>query len=542
MIKTATVKCNWTGILSVIFAFIILPAVANAADDPSTASNRVITADLKNIKGPRSMVWQDCVGAGRAAEGLRAGWRQQLEECHRELGFKYLRMHGLLQDEMGVYSEDSNGNPRYNFQYIDDVYDFLLSIGMKPFVEFSFMPGALASGDGRIFWWQANVTPPRDYRKWDDLITALVKHWTERYGEAEVASWRFEVWNEPNLRLFWQPPAGTSAQDAYFELYQHTARDVTKVNPDYVVGGPAGAGPIWTRELIDFCGQEKVPIDFISFHSYGLGGGPSGLDQYGYRKLYLSPNLHDVIDTVNSQIPVVQQSSMPRLPIYITEWSASYSSRDPIHDTYFMAPFILEQLRHTESLNSMSFWTFTDIFEENGPAPRPFYGGFGLINYEDIRKPAFWAFKFLSMLGPTELENTDPSSYVCADNHGGVQVLLWNLTAPTEGGKISDQDYFFRSHPTTLKQHATIRLSHLIPGKYRLTIYRIGYHFNDPYSRYLEMGSPSDLSPGAVTKLKKLSDGEAVSQTTATVNADGQFETSVPVREDDVYFLSIAPN
>jgi xylan 1,4-beta-xylosidase len=526
---------------TLLLTFLILPAIANAADDADTpaSGDRVITADLNHIKGPRSMVWQDCVGAGRAAEGLRAGWRQQLEECHRELGFKYLRMHGLLQDEMGVYSEDAGGNPRYNWQYIDDVYDFLLSIGMKPFVEFSFMPGALASGDGKIFWWQANVTPPRDYGKWDDLITALVKHWTERYGETEVASWRFEAWNEPNLRIFWQPPSGTTPRDAYFELYKHTARDVARVNPNYAVGGPAGAGPIWTKELIDFCGQENVPIDFISYHSYGLGGGPSGLDEYGNKKLYLSPNLHDVIDTVNSQIPVVQQSSRPHLPIYITEWSASYSSRDPIHDSYFMAPFILEQLRHTESLNSMSFWTFTDIFEENGPAPRPFYGGFGLINYENIRKPAFWAFKFLSMLGPVELENADDSSYVCTGNHGDVQVLLWNLTAPTEGGKISDQDYFFHLHPPKLKRNVTVRLNNLTPGNYRLTIYRIGYHFNDPYSEYLKMGGPSDLSPKAVSKLNSLSDGRPASETTVTVSTGGEFETSVSLREDDVYFLSL---
>lgn len=522
----------------IIPALFLLLVTSAAADD--TFSNRVITADLKEIKGPRSMVWQDCVGAGRAAEGLRAGWRQQLEDCRREIGFHYLRMHGLLQDELGVYSEDASGRPKYNWQYIDDIYDFLLSIGVKPFVEFSFMPNALASGNGKIFWWQANVTPPRDYGKWDALITALVKHWTDRYGAAEVASWRFEIWNEPNLRIFWQPPEGTSAQDAYFELYEHTARHVKSVNPDYNVGGPAGAGPVWTRELINFCREKNVPIDFISYHSYGLGGGPSGLDQYGYNKLYLSPNLHYVCDTVNSQIPVVQKSAKPNLPIYITEWSASYSSRDPIHDSYFMAPFILEQLRHTESVNSMSFWTFTDVFEENGPAPRPFYGGFGLINFEGIRKPSFWAFKLLAMLGPTELKNADDASYVCRDKRGDVQVLLWDLTAPTEGGKISDQDYFFHLHPSKPKQSVMVRLRDLFPGKYHLSIYRIGYHYNDPYSKYLEMGSPTDLSPEAAAELKNLSAGKPCSESTITVNAGGRFETSLPLRENDVYFISLA--
>ncbi|HET7625532.1 MAG TPA: glycoside hydrolase [Verrucomicrobiae bacterium] len=499
-------------------------------------SSRVISADLKQIKGPRSMAWQDCVGAGRVAEGLRDSWRRQLEECHREIGFKFIRMHGLLQDELGVYSEDKNGAPIYNWQYIDDVYDFILSIGMKPFVEIGFMPAALASGNGKIFWWNANVTPPNDYAKWDALITALVKHWTERYGEHEVATWRFEIWNEPNLRIFWQPK--TDAMDAYFELYEHTAKAIQSVSKKYIVGGPAGAGPVWTKQLIDFSRQKNLPLDFISFHAYGLGDGPSGLDQYGNRKLYLSPDIHSVEKIANSQFPILRESAKPNLPVHITEWSASYSPRDPIHDSYFSAAFILEQLRRTEAVASMSYWTFTDIFEENGPVPRPFHGGFGLINFQGIRKPAFWAYEFLAKLGETELKNADASSYICADKNGGVQVLLWNITNLT-GGKISDQDYFFQPHPAREKESVTVRLKNLSPGKYRLAIYRIGYHFNDPYSRYLEMGSPSDLSREAVAELKNLSSGKPVSETAIDVNSDGNFEMPLTLRDADVYFLSL---
>ena len=514
----------------------VVGATGATNDAPSPLSSRVISADLQQVKGPRSMVWQDCVGAGRVAEGLRAGWRRQLEECRREIGFIYIRMHGLLQDELGVYSEGPNGHPRYNWQYIDDVYDFLLSIGMKPFVEFGFMPNALKSGNGKVFWWNANVTPPNNYTNWDALITALVQHWTDRYGESEVATWRFEIWNEPNLRMFWQPK--TNSMDAYFELYAHTARAVQSVNAKYVVGGPAGAGPVWTKELIEFCQTNNLPIDFISYHAYGLGGGPSGLDEYGNKKLYLSPNIHSVADIANSQFPIIQQSPKPNLPVHITEWSASYSPRDPVHDSYFEAAFILEQLRRTESVASMSYWTFTDVFEENGPPPRPFHGGFGLINYEDIRKPAFWAYKFLAMLGDTELKDSDESSYVCTDKNGGVQILLWDITHPTNG-EISDQDYFFHLHPAPEKGNAIVKLKNLSPGNYRLTTYRIGYDQNDPYSRYLEMGSPADLSPETVAALKQLSDGKPVSETAVIVKDDGSFSTMLPLRENDVFFLSL---
>jgi xylan 1,4-beta-xylosidase len=504
------------------------------------AAGRVISADLQQAKGPRSMIWQDCVGAGRVAEGLRDGWRRQLEECQREIGFTYIRMHGLLQDELGVYSEGAGGQPRYNWQYLDDVYDFLLSIGMKPFVEFGFMPNALASGQGKIFWWNANVTPPNNYAKWDALITALVKHWKERYGESEVATWRFEVWNEPNYPGFWHPPTNTTPRDAYFQLYEHTALAVKRVSTNYLVGGPAGAGPVWTKELIDLCQQKNLPIDFISYHAYGLGDGPSGLDEFGNNKLYLSPNLRSVADIVNSQRPIIEKSAKPGLPVHITEWSASYSPRDPVHDSYFSAAFILEQLRHTEAVSSMSYWTFTDIFEENGPPPRPFHGGFGLINAQGIRKPAFWAYEFLARLGQTELQNADASSYVCKDERGGVQVLLWDLTHPT-GGKVSNQDFFFHPHPPRSQGGVTVKLQHLAPGNYRLTMRQIGYAQNDPYSRYLAMGRPADLSRAQVAELKTLSAGKPASIETVTVSAAGVFEKTLPLRENEVFLLSLVP-
>ena len=502
--------------------------------------DRTIQADLSQVKGPRSMVWQDCVGAGRVGEGLRAGWRQQLKECHREIGFKYIRMHGLLHDELGVYSEDKQGNPRYNWQYIDDVYDFLLSIGMRPFVEISFMPKALASGNRTIFWWKANVSAPNGYQKWDDLITALGRHWTNRYGVDEVKKWRFEIWNEPQLSIFWEPPQGKSPRDAYLELYEHTSKDIASVNPDYVIGGPAGPG--WFRELIDLSVQKNLPLDFISFHPYGLAGGPTGVDETGERLLYLNPDLNAVAQGANRGLQIVKNSAKPNLPIYITEWSSSYSSRDPIHDTYFEAPYILQQLRNTEKMACMSYWTFTDVFEENGPGWWPFYGGFGLINYQGIKKSAYWAYWCLAQLGPSEIQSSDHASYVCKDDKGGYQVLFWNLTDPIHdrvNGQPSDQAFFTK--PLVAKEIAPVKvqLNKMPAGKYLLTAYQIGYHHNDPYSRYLEMGRPMDLSREDIAKLKALSSGKPESESSVTVN--GEFSTTLPMLENSVYLLIFTP-
>ena len=517
------------------------------AVSPATKNEpRVIESDLSQLKGPRSMVWSDCVGAGRIGEGLRDSWRKQLEHCHKEFGFRYLRAHGLLHDEMRVYSEDKNGKPVYNFMYIDDVYDFLLSIGMKPFVELGFMPEKLASvpsadtkpGDATVFWWKANVTPPKKYEKWDALIKALVQHWTDRYGADELKTWRFEVWNEPNLNIFWRLSDDERLPE-YLRLYEHTAKAVKSVNKDYPVGGPSGAGPVFIEELIDYCNKKKLPLDFITYHTYGLGDGPSGLDQFGNRKLFLHESLHYVCDMANQPLPAILKKGKKKLPVYITEWNSSYSPVDPVHDSFFAGPFILEQLRNTEALDSMSFWTFTDIFEENGPAPRPFHGGFGLMSYQGIPKAAYWAYKYLSLLGNTEVVSSDKSSYVCRDDKGGVQVLFWDLTHPTDGGKVSNQDFFFKTVPATAKGEASVVLHHLPAGEYDIKVFMIGFQQNDPYTLWLNAGAPVDLTREDVEELKKNSAMEPVFQ--SNMNIEGMVSLTMPVQANSVYFITLTP-
>ena len=153
--------------------------------------------------------WEECVGSCRAYTALREDYRKQLIKAHEELGFKYVRFHGLFNDDMSVCLEKPSYDPAvpgeiiYNFVNIDNIFDFLLSIGMKPFVEIGFMPECLASGKETAFHYKGNITPPADYSKWNNLIRAFIEHLGERYGIEEIRSWFFEVWNEPNLSFFW---------------------------------------------------------------------------------------------------------------------------------------------------------------------------------------------------------------------------------------------------------------------------------------------------------------------------------------------------
>ncbi|MCJ8208613.1 glycoside hydrolase [Mucilaginibacter sp. RS28] len=497
------------------------------------AKTREISADFKQISGPLNRNFLKCVGAGRANEGLRADWQRQLRMAKQECGFEYIRFHGLLADDMGVYREE-RGRPVLNWQYIDELFDFLISIKMKPFVEIGFMPAALASGDKTIFWWKGNITPPKDYNKWNDLIRSLVKHWTERYGREEVKTWYFEVWNEPNLRnLFF-----SGSHEDYFKLYRETASAVKSVDAVYRVGGPGSAGNAWIPDLINFCSTNKVPIDFISTHDYGVKQGY--LDTSGRVGTIINPNKNSVANNMARSRKAISNSAIPGLELHYTEWSTSYTPSDPIHDTYEEAAYILNTVnRAANDVNSMSYWTFTDIFEEQGPRATPFHGGFGLINYQDIKKPAYYAYKFLNELGGQRLANADSSAIICKDKSGNVQALLWDCTIDHPGDSTNNQVFYKRLIPAKPIGSTRLKLRNLPAGKYRVEVYQTGYRVNDVYATYHDLGSPSQLTLQQVATIKKNNSGAPLMVSTVTIGSGGTFEKVLNMRQNDVYFVKL---
>jgi xylan 1,4-beta-xylosidase len=389
-----------------------------------------IQADAKADGTAFDHFWSVCVGAGRANEGLRAGWLEQLALVHRECGFSYVRFHGLFHDDMFVYRE-IDGRAVFNFQYVDELFDRMLAIGVKPFVEFGFCPSDLATQLGTVFWWKGNGSPPKDFRKWADLIHRTVCHWVGRYGLEEVRSWYFEVWNEPNLHPFFK---GTKSE--YFQLYAITARTVKAVDSQLRVGGPAtsnfvpdarfagetedisqhavvcGASeldeldwqPVWVEDFLRFCHQETLPVDFVSCHPYPTDW---ALDSHG-QTVKRTRGINATRTDLTTIRDIVRGSPYPHAQTHLTEWSSSPSPRDFTHDYPQAATFVVKT--NVESIglvDSLSYWTFTDIFEEGGAGDAAFHGGFGMVNYQGIVKPTFHAYRFLHQLGDQLLARTD---------------------------------------------------------------------------------------------------------------------------------------
>lgn len=504
-----------------VFAVVLAPALAQ---QPAS-----IMADMSAVIGPRDMAWQDCVGAGHAGLLLRDPNQQQLRLVHDEIGFKYVRFHGIFADDTNVYRE-VDGKPVYDFSKVDIIYGAILKAGMKPLVEVGFMPSPLASEGKTIFYWKGNGNPPKDWGKWSDLITAFTRHLESRFGQAEVRKWRFEVWNEPNLDGFWKD----GNQEAYFKLYDVTVKAIKAVDPLLPVGGPSTAGAAWVPEFLAHAKTAGVPVDFVTTHGYGVAGGFLDEKGEGDNKLVADPgSISNDVWNVRKQI----QADWPGLPLYFTEWSTSYNPRDPIHDDYLSAAFILDKLKKTGGgAQSMSYWTYTDLFEEAGPPPSSFHGGFGLLNREGVRKAAYFAYKYLNELGPQELAGSGPRS-ILSRNGKGFAGLFWDYTTPDQ--PESNRPFYRKLRPATPVAPVDLQVTHLKPGSYRLTVFRTGFKANDAYSQYIEWGLPKDLSPGQIVELQKLSSDAPESQAIVNVGRDGVFHRSVPMRVNDVILVKL---
>jgi len=355
---------------------------------------------------------------------LRADYREQLKRCHDELGMRHVRFHGLLSRDMGTmvrYEKESI----YSFHNAHSIWDFLLSIGMKPFVELSFMPEPLASGSATVFHYRGNVTPPKHYTAWSNLIGELATTAVIRYGPAEVASWPFEVWNEPNLRAFWR---GTRKQ--YWQLYAATSRALKDVHAEIPVGGPATAQNEWIEEFLDFCDRKKVPADFVSTHHY-----PNDLLAAG--ELDTETQLqHTQRGILREQAQDARRRAGGK-PLYYTEWNCSTDSRFHLHDEPYAAAFIVKTLLDGCGIADVySFWTFSDLFEESYFPSLPFHGGFGLLTIHGVPKPSYRAFEYLHKLGTelvTPMDGTHPTVdawVIRNDETGELAVVVTNHTHP----------------------------------------------------------------------------------------------------------------
>lgn len=452
-------------------------AAISVSASPAFAQEQV-SIDARAATTPFPHFWEQFFGSGHAILSLRASYLEDLRAVKQVTGFRYVRFHGILDDEVGVYKLSDQCGPVYNFAYVDQIYDNLLRNGVRPLVEISFMPKQLAFNPDALhaFWYKPNVSPPKSMQAWDDLMTHFAQHLVDRYGIDEVSQWYFEVWNEPNID-FW---GGIPRQESYFELYAHTARDLKRVSPRLRVGGPATAAASWVPEFLAYMAQNHVPVDFVSTHGYA-DDTTANLFGKDHKPVPMDERVCLAIGKIRGQI---KASAMPHTPLFWTEWNVQ--GQDESRDTTFVGPALANTVRQCDGkVDEMSFWTFSDVFEEGGVVDKPFEGNFGLRAKGGIDKPSFYGFALLHQLGDKRIANASPDVIVTRDPDGKLVVAAWNLVDPGEQGSDKTISLDFRD----------------LPPNSAVTLQSVDQDHGNVLPKYKAMGSPLDPTPAQVDKL-----------------------------------------
>jgi xylan 1,4-beta-xylosidase len=488
-----------TGVLLVQLASAAAYAQAKV---PSTVEHIVIDAKAQTTPFPH--FWEQTFGSGRAILSLRESYRQDLRTVKQATDFQSIRFHGILMDEVGLYDPDrqtknpglaaqaANDASVYNFSYIDQIYDGLLENKVRPYVELSFTPKKMASDPAALhaFWYKPNVSPPKDYALWDAMIRALADHLVKRYGIDEVATWKFEVWNEPNID-FW---VGNPKQQTYFELYDHTARALKAVSPRLQVGGPSTAQAAWVGDFLAHVNAENVPVDFVSTHVYANDTADNVL--HTNENVPRDKMVWRAVQMVHDEIA---HSAYPNIPLIFSEYNASYANEPNVTDSPFMGPWLANNIRLCDGLTqSMAYWAFSDVFEEQGVVRTPFYGGFGLVAADHIPKPALNIFRILHKLGDRRIASESDSSLVTETAGGGLAVALWDYAPPTGTGA----SYTMPSGPTGPAKTFDLELKNVAPNA-AAEVWRVDDDHGNVLKAFDAMGRPpGDLTQEQVTKLR----------------------------------------
>ena len=479
---------------------------------------KTITFDINNewIKTNRN--WQFGLGCDHAFQLHRKDLFEQMKYVHDELGFKYLRFHGIFDDDMLTYQRMSDYKPlasiphtkdicEINFQQVGDVYHNVIDAGFKPFVEISFMPSILAKGKKTGLKYNNNICLPKDFSKWEEFIKEFISYITKEFGKEEIETWFFEIWNEPDLGIFFN-----GNKNDYFRLYESTVKAIKEINPNLKVGGPSTSACKWIREFVSYCEKNNIPCDFVSTHHYtGDAFGNmftikealqmfsiskrNALNKVGIGETICDYFFHPEIcktwkkGTFN-KMDAKALAESDNKPLYITEWNSMAVFGAPVHDEKYSSSFAIKtSLDLNPAIKGSCFWCISDIFEENHYLQKPFCGSFGIVTQNNIAKPNFWAFKILSMLYEnrlkSEITNEDIEFGVFKKDEKNYQILIYN------------QDFIYENDN---------KYDYCIELPFDVVIikeYRIDDNHSNPKKEWINMGSPSTINREQIKIIKE---------------------------------------
>lgn len=464
------------------------------------------TVNVSGKSGSLTHNWRNVCCVGSSRDLLYENVRQMLRRAQKEIGYRYVKFHGILSDDLMIYDELSDGTVCLSFALLDQVLDFLLSIGLKPWMQLGFMPRALASNPKRnSFFTQQNCSLPKDIHKWNYLIESLVRHCIARYSLEEVLSWPFCVWNEPDTT---EEMFGFADKEAFFAFYAATYRTVKRVHPEIRVGSPSLLflldDPMhWYRPFFEYCEKENCVPDFFNLHYYNDDitlDTHSGVTTYRERlvnRLHPDPDaFRKYLDELGKRL---DKYSLSELPIYLTEWNLTVSHRNPINDTCFKACYLVKNLlENYDRLESFGYWSLTDAIGEMQLPEEIYHGGLGMFTVNQIPKAHYFTFRMLKKLGDTLVASGD-GWFLTRHRSGKLSMILYNyyhydqLVSAGELFDITSTERYTGFAEMAQKEF-TMELAGMRNGLYRIEETFVNRQYGSSYDNWVAMGGMSSLN------------------------------------------------
>jgi xylan 1,4-beta-xylosidase len=426
---------------------------------------------LGNIDQMRWMTRQDCL--------------EQLEKAYKDIGLRHVRAVGLFDDNLFVVGKDpkkfneENSKPRKNWQVIDYIFDSLLDIGISPIFTTTFMPECLASGNQTVFDTKNNVTIPKNYAEWEELVEATLNHMVHRYGKNRMRSWYYEVWNEPNLGAFY----GGDMED-FFQLWKSTHKVIKKVDPNFRIGGPSTARAEWIQEFFDFTKKNNCETDYLICHIYNNDSEYAALSPFAgpqSDKINRSPNF---LSGVVKGVKELANANNFNGEIHWNEWGRSWFPYDPIRESANEAAFIVKSMSEiSQYADYFAYWCLSDIYNQAGYGAETFHGNYGMLNLQGLKKPSYLAHQLLNQLGTQQISieaetNFEHTGAIATENEKELKILLYAY----------DNEFSPDTSNTGL-----IKSRILLPkkiSKQNISLTRISQTENNIVTKWNEAGSP----------------------------------------------------
>ncbi|RCW48000.1 GH39 family glycosyl hydrolase [Paenibacillus prosopidis] len=455
---------------------------------------------------PIKHTWKTLCTIGKAKEALYGPVQEHLKMIQEIVPFRYIRFHGIFDDEMMVYRKDAEGEPIFNFTYVDKVIDFLRSIGLRPFFELGFMPGELADKTKTIFYKTSYVSLPQNNEHWTSLLQSFIRHLASRYGAEEIKTWYFEFWNEPDVRLFWP-----YSFEEFTLFYRNSYRALKSVSPDLRIGGPSIVSDSliksdWIERYMTYCVQHDCRPDFITFHMYPLLLERGTLDNIDSPTGVQYAGEDYVKETIMKVKQTLRKWGAPGAELHVTEWNSTPHHRELTNDTCYKSAYIVKNIiENIDEVGSMGYWTVTDLLEELPLPAETFHGGLGLITNNGVKKPGFYAYELLAKLGDRLLDLGE-SYCLTMSQDGSYQLLLYHychfdqlysMNDTSAIGSFNRYDVFTDSGQLNL----TFRMDGIPAGNYEIRKYAINREHGSSYDLWMDMGHPEGMTPQDVQYL-----------------------------------------